>query len=426
MFLITALAVGMAARASYTVLNDSLGVSELYPGTVHYYQIAVPDAWDATSPAALYVGLDGQLCNAVAVIDSLVTAGVMPPAVCVFLQPGTITGDDGVVLRYNRSNEFDATDARFATFLETELLPLVEGRELPDGRKITLTRDPSQRCIFGLSSGGIAAFTAAFHRPDLFGLVFSGCGTFVPMRGGDGWPAIVRKLEPRPVKVFLQDGFSDTWNPVFGSWYEANRMLASALEYAGYRCAFDWAEGGHSVRRATEIFPRVMEWLWTPTDTIPVPGNTFLSERLVPGEDWIPCDTDVRAAAAEATYPDGSFTVDFPGDGGWLWQHINGSDGARLYSQRFYWLHSMDNCTPQVAGMEFDSEGWLWVLTSAGLQVCDHNGRVRAIVAVPAGTEGFALGDGCIYAVTPGGTMRRVVRVTPATEGTRPRSQGQG
>ena len=81
---------------------------------------------------------------------------------------------------------------------------------------------------------GIAAFTAAWFRPDLFRRVFSGVGTFVTMRGGNDLQMWVRKREPQPLKICLQDGTEDVWNPIFGHWYEGNQMLASALQFAGY------------------------------------------------------------------------------------------------------------------------------------------------------------------------------------------------
>ncbi len=222
----------------------------------------------------------------------------MPVTVQIYLEPGVVKNGRGDIVRYNRSNEFDAIDSRFADFLEQELLPAVERIAMNDGRRIRLSVNPAQRCVFGLSSGGIAAFTAAWHRPDLFGKVFSGCGTFVPMRGGNELQAIVRKHEPKPLRIFLQDGYQDTWNPLFGSWYEANRQLASALEFAGYDCAFDWAEGGHSVRRATEIFRRVMTWLWR-TDTVATTtSNNLLSEMLDGATDW---------QEIEGTLPDSIF-----------------------------------------------------------------------------------------------------------------------
>ena len=57
-----------------------------------------------------------------------------------------------------------------------------------------------------------------------------------------------------------------------------------------------------------------------------------------------------------------------------------------LYSEPFYYLHDLSNTTKQVAGnMAFDTKGNLYVATAMGIQVADHNGRVRAILSLPAG-----------------------------------------
>ena len=159
-------AIGMAA--GHVMIDGSLEQSADYPGTVHSFQVYVPDQYDGKRPAALYVGLDGVLCNAPQVMDSLIAAGKMPCTIGVFLQPGVVKGDDGIVLRYNRCYEFDSTTGLFAHFLETEVLPAVENMTTEKGRPIRLSRYPQDRMIFGLSSGGIAAFNAAWHRPDLF------------------------------------------------------------------------------------------------------------------------------------------------------------------------------------------------------------------------------------------------------------------
>ncbi len=417
----------LAASAGHSVVNDTLRGSAIYPETVHTYKITVPDSYDGSTPAALYVGLDGVLCNAPAVIDSLMADGAVPVIIGVFLQPGYVGGADGVV-RWNRSNEFDATDGRFAEFLETELLPQVENRTLADGRTLRLSPDPSQRMIFGLSSGGIAAFNAAWHRPDLFGKVYSGCGTFVPMRGGNELEAIVRKHEPKPLRIFLQDGFSDTWNPIFGSWYEHNRLLASALEFAGYDCAFDWAEDGHSVVRTSEIFPEVMRWMWRPDSTHARTGNGLLEKILVPDASWQPAAA-VAAARGYAVYPDSTLRVDAVAASNWLTQTLLAADGTPYATQRFYWLHSYDNDPVEASGMAFDADGFLWVVTRDGIQICDQNGRVRGILGLPAGIDGtdaaITISDGMITVTGADGTaFTRRFNVAAPTPGVRPASQG--
>ena len=201
--LLTILAVvALRLTAGHVLIDGMLEKSNIYPGTVHTFQVYVPDQYDGKRPAALYVGLDGVLCNAPQVMDSLIAMKKMPCTIGVFLQPGVIRDAEGTVLRYNRCYEFDSTTDLFARFLETEVLPVVEQMKTPKGKAISLSSKPQDRMIFGLSSGGIASFNAAWHRPDLFGKVFTGVGTFVAMRGGNDLQALVRKTEPQPLRIF--------------------------------------------------------------------------------------------------------------------------------------------------------------------------------------------------------------------------------
>ena len=422
-----------------TIIDGSLDSSTIYPGTVHTYKISIPDGYNAADSACLYLGLDGILCNAPAVIDSLISEGTMPLTVGVYLNPGVVYKADGKTpLRYNRSNEFDATDDRFARFLETELLPAVLGTLTPDGQPIHLKHGGDNAVIFGLSSGGIAAFNAAWHRPDIFGRVFSGCGTFVPMRGGEQLEAIVRKHEPKPLRVFLQDGFSDTWNPIFGSWYEHNRLLGSALEFAGFDCAFDWDEGGHSVARATEIFADVMRWLWRNYPAPLTPGttaNNFLAPLLdgQPSEWVIETGTfeaaDTRAGIFNA---DSTLFVEPAIDSNFMTQYtVDPATDTLANGQRFYYLHSYNNSLLNVASLAFDSAGYLWALTDTGLQALDQNGRVRGIIALPLDLPPLAstpamlsINDGNLSIVTPLATYTRRLNIAPAIPGVPPPSQG--
>lgn len=397
-----------------------------YPGTEREIIVTLPDS-DSITDAALFVGLDGILCNAPEVIDSLTKASKMPPTVGVYIQPGVIKNAQGEVVRYNRSNEFDAIDSRFADYLIKCILPRV--KEIAAANGIALSEDSQQRMIFGLSSGGIAAFNAAWHRPEAFGKVFSGCGTFVPMRGGEEIQVLVRKSEPRNIKVFLQDGYSDTWNPLFGSWYEANRQLGSALEFAGYDCAFDWAEGGHSVRRANEIFSSVMQWMWQNDSLLSTPTkNDFLAPRLIAGEDWEKVQYQALPLNTFAIYPGGGLKAFRKGRSNNLWQCILGPDGAEQYSQRFYWLHSLDGAPLELGGLAFDAEGYLWAVTSAGLQACDQNGRVRGILRLPDDIDiaktAISITDGGILLSDGDKTYSRALNIL-APKG-RPKSQGQG
>lgn len=432
---ILALCTSALTAQAYEQIEGQLTDSKIYPGTTHTFTVTLPDGYDGSEPAALYVGLDGILCDAPRVIDRLHAAGEIPAVIGVFLQPGVVYGADGEVLRYNRSNEFDATDSVFATFLERELLPAVEALSSASGKAVKLSHNPANRMIFGLSSGGIAAFTAAWHRPDLFGKVFTGCATLVPMRGGHNLQAIVRKHEPKPLKIVLQDTYHDTWNPLFGSWYEANVLMASALEFAGYDVTTDWTEGVHSVSRANEIFPEVMRRMWAPgTDTITAgkTANNFLHPLLVEGEGWTateaPFVPGTGAGMRRAVWPDGTVAAYSEPQSNFLMQSLVDADGKEYAAQRYYWLHTYDNKMVPVGGMAFDGAGNLWCVTGAGLQICDQNGRVRAILELPRGLDvastSIALTDGAAMLTDGKQTWRRPLNITAPAKGQRPKSQG--
>lgn len=190
-------ALAIVHACAYEIISRNLADSRIYPSTTHKYKISVPDGYNG-SEACLYVGLDGILCDAPARIDSLIATGDIPPMIGVYLEPGYVADADGTVIRYNRSSEFDATDGRFARFIETELLPDVRSAVTAAGIPVRIKEGGEHAMIFGLSSGGIASFVASWLRPDLFSRIFSGCGTFVPMRGGNDLQALVRKAEPGP------------------------------------------------------------------------------------------------------------------------------------------------------------------------------------------------------------------------------------
>ena len=431
-FLITLVA--LAATAGHVLIDGTLDKSNIYPGTVHTFQVYIPDQYDGKRPAALYVGLDGVLCNAPEVMDSLITAGKMPCTIGVFLQPGLIKDAEGTVLRYNRCYEFDSTTDLFARFLETEVLPAVEQMKTKRGKAIRLSRQSQDRMIFGLSSGGIAAFNAAWHRPDLFGKVFTGVGTFVAMRGGNDLQALVRKTEPLPLRIFIQDGSNDAWNPLFGHWYEGNQMLASALQFAGYDVQCDWSDGGHNVKRSTEIFPQVMEWMWRDWPDAPVIGETqndFLKDILSnedKGWEKVGNGTDGKPVT-RIIYPDLTNIAIIPTTpSNTVWQYLL-MDGQPTHGEPFYWLHNDDSRPLDIQTITFDSNGNLWAVTNLGIQVCDQNGRVRAILRLPQDIDAaieINISQGYVWIHTATADWRRRFNACAPMLGVRPESQGQG
>lgn len=236
--------------------------SKVFPGTERDYWIYEPAQYDAERPACVMVFQDGKgyvsangHSRVPVVFDNLIHRGEMPVTIGVFINPGVVpAAKPGGKPRKNRSFEYDSLGDRYARFLLEEILPEVE-------KSYNLTDDPGGRAIAGISSGGICAWTVAWQRPDRFSKVISYVGSFTNIRGGHVYPALIRKTEPKPIRVFLQDGVNDLDN-LHGSWPISNQQMAAALEFAGYDYRFEMGQGGHNGKHGGAILPDMLRWLW--------------------------------------------------------------------------------------------------------------------------------------------------------------------
>ncbi|MFN0130242.1 MAG: SMP-30/gluconolactonase/LRE family protein, partial [Verrucomicrobiales bacterium] len=109
----------------------------------------------------------------------------------------------------------------------------------------------------------------AWERPDAIRRVFSTIGTKVGLRGGNDYPTLVRKTEPKPLRIFLQDGLNDL-NIYGGDWWVANLAMHRALLWAGYEVEAVWGDGAHDGKQGSAIFPDALRWLWKDHGTTPV------------------------------------------------------------------------------------------------------------------------------------------------------------
>jgi enterochelin esterase-like enzyme len=244
-----------------TVTKYSWNESKVYPGTVRDYWVYVPAQYKPDKSAAVFVCQDGILYNAPTVFDNLIAKHELPVIIGIFIQPGAKLlkpgepprkrPDGRPAPRANRSVEYDTLSDTYARFLIEEILPEV-------GKKYNLTEG---RCIAGSSSGGICSFTVCWERPDAFRKCFTTVGSFTNIRGGNKYPEIVRNSPKKPIRMFQQDGANDL-NNQFGSWPEANKAMAAALDEKGYDHKFVFGEGVHSGKHGTAIFPDVMRWMW--------------------------------------------------------------------------------------------------------------------------------------------------------------------
>lgn len=261
--------------------------STIYPGTTRQYWLYIPAQYDPATPACSMIVQDGlgraEEWHLPEVFDNLIHAKEMPVTVGIFVNPGVVPPvREGAQPRFNRSFEYDTLGDTYARFLLEELLPEVS-------KTVNLSAKPDDRSIAGASSGGICAFNVAWERPEAFRRVLCTIGTFVGLRGGNEMPVLVRKSEPRALRIFLQDGSQDL-NIYAGNWWIANQDMLSALEWAGYDVHHVWGEGGHSGAHAASIMPDALRWLWRdypePIKVIEGKAAERRIELLLPGQDW--------------------------------------------------------------------------------------------------------------------------------------------
>lgn len=272
------------------LLKFTFDESIIFPGTWREYWVYVPAQYKPDKPACVYVNQDGIQWKAPTVFDNLIHNKEMPITIGVFVTPGRVMADSSsnALNRFNRSFEYDGLGDAYARFILTEILPQVEKKKTSDGRAIHLSKSGNDRAIGGSSSGAVCAFTAAWEHPEEFSRVFSAIGTYVGLRGADRYPTLIRKYEPKPIRIFLQDGSNDL-NIYAGDWWKANESMERALVFAGYEINHVWGEGGHNGIHGTAIFPDAIRWLWKDWPkpvTKGVSKNTFLNDLLIAREEW--------------------------------------------------------------------------------------------------------------------------------------------
>ncbi len=378
------------------VLQFTLENSKVFPGTTRQFWVYVPAAYNPAKPACLYVHQDGVANKAPEVFDELIAKGEMPMTIGVFVQPGRVkaaapdTGD-----RVNRSFEYDSLSPDYAKFLATELLPAVEAKTASDGRAIHLSHDPNDRAIGGHSSGAIAALNAAFERPDLFHRVFSGIGSFTDIRGGDRFSSLIRKTEPKPLRVFVQDGAGDL-NNSFGDWWMSNQTLERALQFSGYEVAHAWGEGGHNGKEIGIIFPDAMRFLWKDWPkavAMPLGGDAF-QKMLIPGEDWTLVSEGYKFLEGPATNAKGDlFFNDVPNSKTY---RLNAAGKPETFIEE----------SGKGDGQAFGPDGRLYAVAGGENKIVAYkpDGSMDVIAEGFRGNDLIVRNDGKIYVTEPGWT----------------------
>lgn len=378
--------------------------SKVFHGAVHKSWIYVPQQYDAKTPACVMIFQDGGgyqnttgPWRVPVVFDNLINNKEMPVTIGIFIDPGVIpppAGSKNARPRVNRSFEYDSVTDQYSRFLLEEVLPEVS-------KKYNLTTDANGRAIAGISSGGICAFTAAWFRPDQFSRVLSFVGSFTNIRGGNVYPDLIRKTEPKPIRVFLQDGKNDLDNG-FGSWPVASKDMADALRFAGCDCKYVFGDEGHNARHGGAILPDALRWLWR---DYPKPIESHPAPSTQPGATTQPVLTIVdpkeKWEQIEGTY---GFTEGPAPDkiGNVYFSDIPNNKIYKIDPQLKVTLFASD--TGGANGLTFAPDGNLYACQGARNRVVayDPSGKERVVAEGIQGVNDIAINRaGGIYVTEP-------------------------
>jgi len=225
----------------------------------------------------------------------------------------------------------------------------------------------------------------------------------VDQRGGNDYPSLLRKFEPKPIRIFLQDGSNDN-NGTGGNWFLANQGMLSALEFAGYEVNHLWGDGGHNGKHATALFPDAMRWLWKDWPK-PVghggPSHQPIAGILVDGEEWQVVSKGHRFTEGPAVNTKGEvFFTDIPKS---LIHKISTDGKVTLFAED----------TGNANGLMFGPDGRLFACANGKKQITayDESGKAK-VVADGLESNDLCIGqNGNIYVTDPG--TRQVWLISP-------------
>ena len=249
--------------------------STVYPNNVaggatfnRQMQVYVPSGYVAGTEAPFMVVQDGSgyVNRLRPVLDNMIADGRLPKLVVIFLNPGPGDGPGS-----QRGLEYDTVSERYTTFIESEILPKVA-----TDYSVRFTTNPEGRGSFGCSSGGAAAFTMGWFRPDLYRRILTYSGTFTNQASSTMYPHgaweyhenLIPDNDPKPLRVFLEVGSNDNGSTApasgFRNWVLANQGMARELAAKNYHYRFVFANGaGHCDGGAIgQTLPEAMNWLW--------------------------------------------------------------------------------------------------------------------------------------------------------------------
>ncbi|HLY76135.1 MAG TPA: alpha/beta hydrolase-fold protein [Planctomycetota bacterium] len=248
--------------------------------------VYVPAAYKDGTKAPILVTFDGpsQMNLVRNALDNLTISKdpnrSLPAFIVIAVENG---GNDGK--GSERGLEYDTMSDRHARFINDEVLPAVLSDEKLKAAypKIAFTADPWGKAVMGCSSGGAAALTAGWFRPDLFRRLITYSGTFVAQQADNApekakfplgaWEyhsgmKLIESSEKKPLRIFTHVSendirFNDA-EDTYHNWVMANRRTAAALKAKGYdyRFVFSKATKHCDGKVFQQTLADTLVWMW--------------------------------------------------------------------------------------------------------------------------------------------------------------------
>ena len=266
---------GIAREPGTFGTSDPADPAKLIVTTSHpapytrHLSVYVPKQYARGTAAPFIVGADGPDQALFTALDSLIAEHRVPAMIAISIGNGS-----GDAQGSERGLEYDTMSGRYAEFVESEVLPLVEKKY-----DVKLTKDPDGRATMGGSSGGSCALIMAWYHPELYHRVLTYSGTYVNQQ----WPSnsqtphgawefhehLIPNNPAKPIRLWMEVGDRDLLNPNvmrdnMHDWVLANENMAKVLAAKGYHYQFVFARNaGHTDRTVKQqTLPEALEYLW--------------------------------------------------------------------------------------------------------------------------------------------------------------------
>ena len=266
---------GIAREPGTFGMPDPADPAKLVVTTSHpapytrHIAVYVPAQYVPGTAAPFIVGADGPDRALFTALDNLIAQHRVPVMVAISIGNGS-----GDAQGSERGLEYDTMSGRYAEFVQTEVLPLVEAQA-----HVQLTRDPEARAAMGGSSGGSCALIMAWYHPEWYRRVLTYSGTYVnqqwpynPQSPHGAWEFhehLIPNSPVKPIRIWLEVGDRDNFNPNpmsdhMHDWVVANENMARVLAARGYHYQFVFARNaGHTDRAVKQqTLPEALEYLW--------------------------------------------------------------------------------------------------------------------------------------------------------------------